>query len=151
MVKTNLNDSVIIYTDGACRGNPGPGGWGALLRFGAQQKTIRGFADHTTNNRMELQAAIAALNCLTKRCKVDLYTDSQYLQNGVSKWLAVWKKNNWRTADKKTVKNRDLWVSLDELSQQHQINWHWVRGHCGDVDNEHADQLANQAINENIK
>lgn len=137
---------VIIYTDGACRGNPGVGGWGALLRFGSQEKSLYGSAPQTTNNRMELQAAIEALRSLQHRCQVELYTDSQYLQNGVLQWMDNWKRKNWQTAQRKPVKNRDLWEILDELRTQHDIAWHWVRGHCGNRGNERADQLANQAI-----
>lgn len=137
---------VVIYTDGACRGNPGPGGWGALLQFGDAEKTACGFAPHTTNNRMELQAAIEALRLLRRRCRVEIYTDSQYLQNGISVWMAQWKRKNWRTADRKPVKNRDLWEILDDLCGRHDIAWRWVKAHCGHPGNERADQLANQAI-----
>ncbi|MGI9311746.1 MAG: ribonuclease HI [bacterium] len=141
-----VSDKVIIYTDGACRGNPGPGGWGALLRFGAHEKSLHGSARETTNNRMELTAAIEALNALRRDCRVELYTDSQYLQNGVQQWMEKWKRKDWRTADRKPVKNRDLWETLDHLRGRHQIAWHWVKGHAGDVGNERADRLANDAI-----
>ena len=148
----NELDTVIIYTDGACRGNPGPGGWGVLMRIAGREKTLRGFVADTTNNRMELQAAIEALRALTPHPhqRVALYTDSQYLQNGVRTWLAQWKRKNWRTANKKPVKNRDLWEALDELQHRHEIDWHWVKAHAGHADNERADQLANRAIDEGL-
>jgi len=139
---------VEIFTDGACRGNPGPGGWGALLRFGDQEKTLSGAEAHTTNNRMELYAAIAALEALNKPCCVELTTDSQYLRQGIIEWLADWKRRGWKTAAKKPVKNQDLWQRLDAAVQRHEINWHWVRGHSGHVENELVDQLANEAIDE---
>jgi ribonuclease HI len=139
---------VEIFTDGACRGNPGPGGWGALMRFGGVTKKIKGAADHTTNNRMEMMAVIQALSALTRKCDVVITTDSQYVQKGVTEWMAQWKKRNWKTADKKNVKNEDLWRQLDELVQAHHIEWHWVRGHNGHTENELVDELANQAIDE---
>ncbi len=139
-------NSVTIYTDGACRGNPGPGGWGALLQFGSHEKTINGNEAATTNNRMEMTAAIEALRSLSRCCDVELYTDSQYLRTGVLEWLANWKKRNWITAARKPVKNRDLWEALDEQINQHRINWHWVKGHAGNPGNEQADLLANKAI-----
>jgi ribonuclease HI len=137
---------VHIYTDGACKGNPGPGGWGALLRSGDQEKEIFGGETPTTNNRMELLAVIRALESLTRRCEVAVHTDSQYVQKGVSEWLPNWKKRGWKTADKKPVKNADLWQTLDALLPGHQISWHWVRGHNGHPENERADQLANRGV-----
>jgi len=139
---------VEIFTDGACRGNPGPGGWGALLRYGPHEKEIWGGEMETTNNRMELRAAIEALSCLKQPTQVDLYTDSQYVKRGISEWLPNWKKNNWRNSAKKAVKNADLWQQLDRLSQQHKVTWHWVKGHSGHRENEIADQLANRGIDE---
>ena len=141
-----MNDSVEIFTDGACRGNPGPGGWGALLRFRDREKTLSGAESRTTNNRMELFAAIAALEALNKPCRVDLTTDSQYLRQGITEWLHNWKRRGWKTADRKPVKNQDLWQRLDTAVQQHDIKWHWVKGHSGHDENELADQLANEAI-----
>lgn len=138
--------TIEIYTDGACKGNPGPGGWGALLRFDGREKTIHGGEAHTTNNRMELMAAIKALQALNKPCKVELYTDSQYLRQGMTEWLAGWKKKGWRNSKKEPVKNADLWLLLDELASQHQISWHWVKAHNGHPDNERVDALANQGI-----
>ncbi len=138
--------AVEIYTDGACRGNPGPGGWGALLRAGRHEKVLSGAESDTTNNRMELMAAIRALEALRRPCRVDLYTDSRYLRNGITEWLSKWKRNGWRTADRKPVKNVDLWQRLDQAAARHRINWHWVRGHSGHPENERADRLANEAI-----
>jgi ribonuclease HI len=135
-----------IFTDGACRGNPGPGGWGVLLRYGKHEKMLSGSELATTNNRMELQAAIEALKSLKHPCLVDLYTDSKYVQQGITEWLRSWKRNQWRRADKKPVKNADLWQLLDQVSQAHQISWHWVKGHNGHFENELADRLANEAI-----
>lgn len=139
---------VIIHTDGACSGNPGPGGWGAILSFGTHEKELRGGEAHTTNNRMELMAAISALEALKKPCRVDLHTDSQYVQNGISGWIKKWKTNGWRTADKKPVKNADLWQRLDAALGAHEIKWHWVKGHAGHELNERADVLARSAIAE---
>ncbi len=139
---------VEIYTDGACRGNPGAGGWGALLRFGDSERELFGGEPATTNNRMELTAAIRALEALTRRCEVSLYTDSQYVRQGITTWLADWKKRDWRTADRKPVKNQDLWEQLDALAAQHDVEWHWVRGHDGHPENERADVLANRGIDE---
>lgn len=139
---------VIIHTDGACSGNPGPGGWGAILSFGDKEKGLKGSEAHTTNNRMELMAAISALEALKKPCRVDLHTDSQYVQNGISSWIKGWKKNGWRTADKKPVKNVDLWQRLDGALANHDVHWHWVKGHVGHELNERADQLARDAIAE---
>lgn len=139
---------VEIYTDGACRGNPGPGGWGAVLRSGSAEKELWGGEPATTNNRMELTAAIRALEALRKPCRVDVYTDSEYLRRGISEWLADWKRRGWKTAARKAVKNDDLWRRLDELAASHQVHWHWVRGHAGHRDNERADLLANRGIDE---
>ncbi len=138
--------SVVIYTDGACRGNPGPGGWGAWLQFGERDKKIFGGAPLTTNNRMELQASIEALKQLSRACDIELYTDSTYVRNGITKWINDWKRRGWLTAAKKPVKNDDLWRELDALAAQHRIEWKWVKGHSGDPGNEMADQLANQGI-----
>jgi ribonuclease HI len=137
---------VTIYTDGACSGNPGPGGWGAILVYGGHEKELNGGEEHTTNNRMELMAAIAALETLTRPCDVDLYTDSQYLRDGITAWLKNWKRNGWRTAEKKPVKNVDLWQRLDGAMERHRVHWHWVRGHSGHDMNERADRLAREAI-----
>lgn len=142
---------IYIYTDGACRGNPGPGGWGALLRYGKTEKQISGAEADTTNNRMELTAAIEALGVLKEKCKVDLYTDSQYVLKGITQWLEGWKKRGWRRADKHLVKNADLWQSLDELAAKHLVNWHWVKGHSGHTENELVDSIANQAIDDLLK
>ena len=138
--------TVEIFTDGACKGNPGPGGWGAILRYNGKEKTLSGAENHTTNNRMELMAAIMALEALKCRCQVNLYTDSQYLRQGMTEWLAQWKKRGWRNSKKEPVKNADLWQQLDELALRHDISWHWVKGHSGHPENEQADELANQAI-----
>lgn len=143
-----MAQQVEIYTDGACRGNPGPGGWGAVLTSGAHQRELMGAEPHTTNNRMELTAAIEALKALKRDCDVQLFTDSQYVRNGVLTWMQQWKQRDWRTADRKPVKNVDLWQALDAQIKQHRVEWHWVKGHAGVPGNEHADQLANQAIDE---
>ncbi|MCC5015869.1 MULTISPECIES: ribonuclease HI [Legionella] len=140
--------TIKIYTDGACKGNPGPGGWGALLRYNGREKTLYGGETQTTNNRMELTAAIKALEALKRPCEVHLYTDSQYLRQGMMEWLGQWKKNGWRNSRKEPVKNVDLWQQLDALAMQHKIRWHWVKGHAGHPENELADALANQAIEE---
>ena len=139
---------VRIFTDGGCRGNPGPGGWGAVLSLGKHEKQIKGAEHDTTNNRMELTAAIEALSALKRPCAVDLYTDSEYLRRGITEWIQKWRNNNWRTAGKKPVKNQDLWMLLDEYSAKHDVSWHWVKGHAGNPGNEMADQLVNQAIDE---
>ncbi len=139
---------VEIYTDGACRGNPGAGGWGALLRFRDRELELFGGEPATTNNRMELTAAIQALAALKRRCEVALYTDSQYVRQGITTWLADWKRRGWRTSDRKPVKNQDLWQELDALAAKHDITWHWVRGHTGHPENERADALANRGIDE---
>lgn len=141
-----MADSVIIYTDGACSGNPGPGGWGAVLRYNGHAKELKGGAEQTTNNRMELTAAIEALNSLKRPCAVELHTDSKYVKDGLTGWIHGWKRNGWKTAAKKPVKNVELWQALDTAVQQHTINWHWVKGHAGDEMNELADELANQGM-----
>jgi ribonuclease HI len=135
-----------MYTDGACRGNPGPGGWGALITFEGSSKEIFGGKLDSTNNQMELSAAIEGLAALKEPCNVDLFTDSKYVMDGITQWIHNWKKNSWRTAAKKDVKNKELWQKLDELINFHQVQWHWVKGHSGDVGNEIADQLANKGI-----
>jgi ribonuclease HI len=137
---------VEIYTDGACKGNPGPGGWGALLRWNGHEKELFGGEPDTTNNRMELMAAIMAIEALTRETEADLYTDSKYLRDGITQWLPRWKTNGWKTAAKKPVKNDDLWRRLDDALARHQINWHWVKGHAGHPENERADQLANLGL-----
>ena len=139
---------VEIFTDGACRGNPGPGGWGALLRYNGVQKELAGAEQATTNNRMELMAAIKALEELKRPCRIQLTTDSTYVKNGITQWLPDWKSRNWRTAGKKPVKNVDLWQLLDAVTGKHEIEWHWVKGHSGHPENELADRLANQAIDD---
>jgi ribonuclease HI len=141
-----LSHVVDIYTDGACRGNPGPGGWAALLLAGAHEKEISGAENATTNNRMELMAVIAALEALKRASQVRLYTDSQYVRRGITEWLAQWKARDWKTADRKPVKNQDLWQQLEQAAARHRIEWHWVRGHTGVAGNERADALANAAI-----
>jgi ribonuclease HI len=140
------SDGVVIYTDGACKGNPGPGGWGALLRWGDHEKELFGGSHQTTNNRMELMAVIEALSALKQRCQVAVYTDSAYVKNGITVWIHGWKQRGWRTADKKPVKNVELWQRLDALAGQHDVRWHWVRGHDGDPGNERADALANRGV-----
>ena len=152
-VPENNNEStaakvVEMFTDGACRGNPGPGGWGVLLRYKGKEKTLHGGEKETTNNRMELYAAIAGLSSLKETCQVDLTTDSVYVRDGITKWIDGWKARNWRTASKQPVKNVDLWQQLDELNQQHKVSWHWVKGHSGHRENEIADELANLGIDE---
>jgi ribonuclease HI len=139
---------VTVYTDGACRGNPGPGGWGALLISGSHERELWGGERATTNNRMELLAAIRALEALKQPCRVELHTDSVYVRNGITSWLPGWKKNGWKTSSKTAVKNRDLWEQLEQLAAQHEVDWRWVRGHAGDPGNERADQLANRGIDE---
>ena len=137
---------VVVHTDGACSGNPGPGGWGAILVWGDHRRELCGGESETTNNRMELLAAISALDALKRPVKVELHTDSSYLKDGITKWIHGWKRNGWRTADKREVKNVDLWQRLDALASKHDINWHWVKGHAGDADNERADELARQGM-----
>jgi len=141
-----VTDRVIIHTDGACSGNPGPGGWGAVLQYGGTVKELKGGAPLTTNNQMELTAVIRALEALKQPSRVRLYTDSQYVQKGINQWIHSWKRNGWRTTDKKDVKNKALWVELDELRNKHRIEWHWVKGHAGHPENERADALANKGI-----
>ena len=143
-----IESTVTIFTDGACRGNPGPGGWGALLQVGATEKELWGGEPNTTNNRMELTAVIRALEALKRPVAVRIHTDSQYVQKGISQWIHNWKKNGWRTSDKKPVKNADLWQRLDILSSQHDVAWIWVKGHAGHPGNERADKLANRGIDE---
>jgi ribonuclease HI len=142
---------VQIYTDGACRGNPGPGGWGALLIAGKERRELSGAEAATTNNRMELMAAINGLGALKRRCAVQLYTDSKYVLQGLTEWLPQWKARGWRTAAREPVKNKDLWEQLDAAAAVHDIEWHWVKGHSGDEGNEHVDALANQAIDRLLK
>ena len=137
---------VVIYTDGACSGNPGPGGWGALLQYKGQMKELCGGEAETTNNRMELTAAIKAINALKRRSVAELHTDSSYVKDGITKWMEGWKRNGWKTAAKKPVKNQDLWLALDEAISRHQIRWKWVKGHAGDPGNEKADALANKGM-----
>jgi ribonuclease HI len=139
-------EPVRIYADGACKGNPGPGGWGAILRYASEEKEIFGGEVQTTNNRMELTAVIRALEALKRPSRLRVYTDSQYVQKGISEWVHSWKRRGWRTADKKPVKNVDLWTRLDELAALHDIEWHWVKGHAGHAENERADRLANRGI-----
>ncbi len=138
--------TVTLYTDGACKGNPGKGGWGVLMRYGSHEKELFGGEAHTTNNRMELTAIIQGLAALNRPCAVVIYTDSQYVKNGMEQWIHGWKKNGWKTASKQPVKNEDLWRQLDRLAAQHQIQWQWVRGHAGHAENERADALANQGV-----
>nr|WP_281016987.1 MULTISPECIES: ribonuclease HI [unclassified Minwuia] len=137
---------VEIWTDGACSGNPGPGGWGAVLRFGDREKELSGGEAQTTNNRMELRAAIESLNALKRPCDVLLHTDSRYVMDGITDWIRGWKARGWKTAAKKPVKNADLWQELDAANSRHRVRWHWVKGHAGDAGNERADQLAREAI-----
>lgn len=134
---------VYLYTDGSCKGNPGTGGWGVLLRYGTHEKELYGGEAHTTNNRMELTAVIQGLQVLKRRCQVQIHTDSQYVKNGMESWIHAWKKNGWKTANKQAVKNEDLWKTLDQLVKQHDVSWVWVKGHAGHRDNERADALAN--------
>jgi ribonuclease HI len=151
MADSQKKTAVVIYTDGACRGNPGPGGWGAVLSSGEHVKELRGAEMLTTNNRMELTATIRALAELKRPCAIALYTDSQYVRKGITEWLPQWKARDWRTADKKPVKNVDLWQALEREIERHRIEWHWVKGHAGVPGNERADQLANEAIDEMLE
>lgn len=143
-----MTDQVELFTDGACRGNPGPGGWGALLRYSGKEKELYGAEPDTTNNRMEMMAAIMALESLSRSCSVALTTDSQYVKNGMTQWITNWKKRGWKTANRQPVKNVDLWQRLDLAVARHQVSWHWVKGHSGHPENECADALANKAIDE---
>ncbi|MGZ8313020.1 MAG: ribonuclease HI [Allosphingosinicella sp.] len=142
---------VEIFTDGACKGNPGPGGWGAVIRSGGREKEISGGEPLTTNNRMEMLAAIRALEALQRPCKVDLYTDSAYVRDGITKWIHGWRRNGWKTADRKPVKNAELWLELLEATARHQVEWHWVKGHAGHPENERADKLACDAANRFVR
>ena len=143
--------SVDIYTDGACAGNPGPGGWAAILRYKASEKEISGFESHTTNNKMEMKAVIEALRMLKEPCKVTVHTDSRYLRDGITLWIHSWKRNGWKTSGRQPVKNRELWETLDHLSQKHQVKWVWVEGHAGHPENERCDTLARQEITRNTR
>ena len=143
-----MTNKVVIYTDGACRGNPGPGGWGVILSYRDRDKTLNGFDPETTNNRMELTAAIEGLRALSRSCDIDLYTDSKYVIQGINEWIENWKSNGWKTAAKRPVKNVDLWQLLHEQDRNHRVNWHWVKGHTGIEGNELADALANEAIDQ---
>jgi ribonuclease HI len=143
-----VSEVVEIFTDGACKGNPGPGGWGAILRYGESEKELHGGEAATTNNRMELMAAIAALEELKRTCVVNLTTDSQYVRKGITEWLEGWKKRGWKTASKEPVKNQDLWMRLEAQVKRHTVTWHWVKGHSGHPENERADQLANMGVDE---
>lgn len=141
-----MTDVVRVYTDGACKGNPGPGGWGALLRAGAHERELCGGEPATTNNRMELTAVIRALEALKRPARVEVYTDSEYVKNGITEWLPNWKRRGWKTADRKPVKNVDLWQALEAAAARHEVHWHWVRGHAGHAENERADALANRGV-----
>ena len=143
------NNIVHIYTDGACKGNPGPGGWGAILHYNGNIKEINGYSPDTTNNIMEITAVIKAINLLNRPCTITITTDSTYVKNGITKWIHTWKNKNWKTANKKPVKNKKLWQQLDEAIKQHDVTWKWVKGHSGHPQNEKADELANKAIEEN--
>ncbi len=141
-----MTDVVRVYTDGACKGNPGPGGWGALLRSGTHERELCGGEPATTNNRMELTAVIRALEALKRPSRVEVYTDSEYVKNGITEWLPNWKRRGWKTADRKPVKNVDLWQALEAAAARHEVHWHWVRGHAGHAENERADALANRGV-----
>jgi len=146
----NKTEKVQIFTDGACKGNPGPGGWGAILRFQDNEKEINGYEPLTTNNIMELMAVIESLKAISKPFQIEITTDSKYVKNGITSWIHNWKKNGWKTAAKKPVKNKELWIELDHLIQKHNVSWKWVKGHSGHIENERADELANDAITNNI-
>ena len=146
---SELDPVVHIFTDGACKGNPGPGGWGAVLQYDANIKEIKGYSSNTTNNIMEISAVIESLKTLTRSCNVIITTDSNYVKDGITEWIHQWKKRNWKTANKKPVKNKELWQKLELETQRHQITWKWVKGHSGHAENERADELANEAIEEN--
>jgi len=150
MAEKAVQRTVVIYADGACKGNPGPGGWGVLLRAGGREKELHGGEPQTTNNRMELTAVIEGLAALKQRSRVRVYTDSQYVQKGISEWIHDWKRRGWRTASRSPVKNVDLWKRLDELARGHEVGWHWVKGHAGHPENERADALANKGIPQEI-
>ncbi len=141
-----MTDKVEMYTDGACRGNPGAGGWGVWLSWRGNDKSLNGYEAETTNNRMELTAVIRGLEALKRSCQINLYTDSRYVMQGINDWMPRWKHNGWKTAARKPVKNADLWVQLDDALHRHEVTWHWVKGHAGNAGNEKADQLANEAI-----
>jgi ribonuclease HI len=141
-----IRKQVEIYTDGACSGNPGPGGWGVILRYKGVEKELSGHASHTTNNRMELTAVVQALQALREPCQVAVHTDSRYIRDGITRWIHQWKRNGWKTSNREPVKNKDLWEALDEASQRHIIEWRWVKGHAGHPENERCDQLAREAI-----
>ncbi|MAN34944.1 MAG: ribonuclease HI [Candidatus Marinimicrobia bacterium] len=145
-----MDNRIYIYTDGACKGNPGPGGWGALLKYKEHKKEINGFSKNTTNNIMELTAVIESLLIIKQKSNITIITDSNYVKDGITKWIANWKNKGWKTSNKKPVKNKDLWKKLDDLSNNHKIKWEWVRGHTGNPGNERADQLANEAIIKNL-
>ncbi|MGE5475408.1 MAG: ribonuclease HI [Bacteroidales bacterium] len=146
--KNSSENAVELYTDGACSGNPGPGGWGCILRFKGVEKELYGGENPTTNNRMEMLAVLSGLNALTRPCTVEVYTDSEYVKKGMTEWLRGWKARGWKTADKKPVKNDDLWKALDEAAARHRVSWHWVRGHAGHPENERADELARRGAQE---
>lgn len=148
-MSNSTKKNVEVFTDGACSGNPGLGGWGAILRYNGHERELYGGERDTTNNRMELLAAINALNTLKEPCSVDLYTDSVYVRDGISRWIDGWKNNNWRTAAKKPVKNAELWQALDTARQRHEVRWHWVKGHAGHPENERCDELARKGVSEN--
>ena len=146
----NKTEKVQIFTDGACKGNPGPGGWGAIIRFKGNEKEINGYKPLTTNNIMELMAVIESLKAISKPFDIEITTDSKYVKNGITAWIHNWKRNGWKTASKKPVKNKELWIELDNLIQKHNVSWKWVKGHSGHIENERADELANEAITNSI-